>query len=53
MKRVWRGAEFDIRVSNPEGAMKGIKEIRVDGVCTDRIAPMEAGSSHVVEVVMG
>ena len=39
--REWRGAVYEIRVSNP------------DGVKTDRILPMEAGSRHVVEVTMG
>ena len=51
--RVWRGAVYEIRVSNPNGVMKGVKEIKVDGVKIDRILPMEAGSRHVVEVTMG
>lgn len=51
--RVFRGAEYDIRVSNPEGVMKGVKEIRVDGECVDRIAVMPAGSRHIVEITMG
>ena len=33
--------------------MKGVKEIRVDGVSVDKVVPMEAGSRHIVEVVMG
>ena len=51
--RVWRGAEYDIKVCNPDGVMKGVKELRVDGVGVDKIEPMEAGTKHVVEVVMG
>lgn len=51
--RVFRGAEYEIRVSNPAGVMKGVKELRVDGVCTDQIAAMPAGSRHVVEVTLG
>lgn len=51
--RVWRGASYEIKVSNPDGVMRGVKEIRVDGVPVERIAPMEAGSRHRVEVVMG
>lgn len=51
--RVWRGAIYELRVSNPDGVMKGVKEIKVDGVKTDKILPMEAGSRHTVEVVMG
>ncbi len=53
VSRVWRGAIYDIHVSNPDGVMKGIREIRVDGVCADKIVPMEAGSRHTVEVIMG
>lgn len=51
--RIWRGAEYEIRVSNPDGVMKGVKEIRVDGLAVDRIRPMEEGSRHTVEIVMG
>lgn len=53
VKRIWRGAEYDIRVSNPQGVMKGVKEIRMDGAPMAAIPPMEAGSRHVVEVIMG
>ncbi len=31
VKRILRGAEFDIHVSNPNGAQKGVKSITVDG----------------------
>ena len=31
VKRILRGAEFDIHVSNPDGAQKGVKSITVDG----------------------
>ena len=51
--RVWRGAAYEIHVSNPDGVMKGVKEIRVDGELTDRIVPQEAGERHKVEIVMG
>ena len=51
--RVWRGATYDIHVSNPDGVMKGVKEIRVDGELTDRIVPQKAGGRHKVEIVMG
>lgn len=51
--RVWRGAEYEIRVSNPDGVMKGVKEIRVDGKLVDIILPGEAGSRHTVEIIMG
>ena len=51
--RIWRGAAYEIKVSNPDGVMKGVKEIRVDGAQVERITPMAAGSRHIVEVVMG
>lgn len=51
--RVWRGATYEIKVTNPCGVMKGVKEIRVDGELTDRIVPEKAGSRHKVEVTMG
>lgn len=53
VKRVWRGAEFHITVKNPEGVMKGIKEIVLDGKRTGSIPVQEAGSSHEVTVIMG
>lgn len=51
--RVWRGAAYEIHVSNPDGVMKGVKEIRVDGELVDRIVPQEAGSRHKVKIVLG
>lgn len=51
--REWRGARFDIKVTNPDGVMKGVKEILLDGVKTDKITAQAAGSTHSVEVVMG
>ena len=51
--RQWRGAKFNIHVSNPAGVMKGVKEIRVDGKGVDEIPVMEAGSEHTVEIIMG
>ena len=50
--RIWRGAAYEIRVSNPDGVMKGVKEITVDGVKVDKILPAAAGSRHTVEIVM-
>lgn len=51
--REWRGARYEIKVTNPSGVMKGVKEIFLDGVKTDKIAAQAAGSTHTVEVVMG
>ena len=51
--RVFRGASYEIIVNNPDGVMKGVKEIRIDGVPSDRIKPSRTGSRHVVEVTLG
>lgn len=53
MTREWRGASYEIRVSNPDGVMKGVKEIYLDGEKVDKIPLMEKGTVHQVEVVMG
>lgn len=53
VKRVWRGAEYRISVKNPEGVMKGVKELILDGKKVSKIPVFKAGSSHEVTVVMG
>lgn len=52
MSREWRGAKFDIEVVNPNGSMKGVKELYLDGEKVDAIPAQPAGSSHMVKVVM-
>ncbi len=51
--RVWRGARYDIHVDNTAGVMKGVKEIKLDGVTVKEIPVQEAGSTHSVTVIMG
>lgn len=51
--REWRGAKYVIRVINPEGVMKGVKELYLNGEKTDRIPCMEKGTIHQVRAVMG
>lgn len=51
--RCWRGAEYDIHVENPDGVMKGVRELYLDGEKVDRIPVMAQGSRHDVRVVMG
>nr|WP_288626183.1 N,N'-diacetylchitobiose phosphorylase [uncultured Roseburia sp.] len=51
--RRWRGAEYDIHVENPDGVMKGVRELYLDGEKVDRIPVMAQGSRHDVRVVMG
>lgn len=53
VKRIWRGAEYDIRISNPEGVMKGVIEVSLDGEMVSKIPALEPGSKHIVEVIMG
>lgn len=51
--REWRGATYDITVENPEGIMKGIKEIIMDGAKVEKISVQEKGTKHKVTVIMG
>lgn len=51
--RKWRGAQFDIRVENPAGVSKGVRELRLDGNTVSHIPVQEAGSHHTVTVIMG
>ena len=53
MSRVWRGAKFNISVVNPDGVMKGVKELYLDGTKVDKIPVQAEGSTHDVKVVMG
>ncbi len=51
--RKWRGAEYDIKVTNPDGVMKGVKKMVVNGEMVDRIPVMKAGTVNQVEITMG
>ena len=51
--RRWRGAEYDIHVENPDGVMKGVQELYLDGEKVERIPVMAQGSRQDVRVVMG
>lgn len=51
--RVWRDAKFEIQVKNPDGVMKGVKELYLDGAKVESIPAQAAGSTHKVEVIMG
>lgn len=53
MVRQWRGITYEIEVSNPDGVMKGVKELYLDGKKVERIPLMEKGTVHQVRVVMG
>lgn len=53
MTREWRGARMEISVDNPDGVMKGVKEIWLDEKKVSRIPVLTAGSHHQIRVVMG
>lgn len=53
VRRRFRGAEYQINISNPDGVCKGIKQITIDGkAVSGNVIPFAEGS-HTVEVVMG
>lgn len=53
VNRVWRGAKYEIEVENPDGVMKGIKELYLDGERVDAITVQPEGTTHHVKAVMG
>ena len=55
ISRKFRGATYDIKVTNPDHVCKGIKSVTVDGNAIEgNVLPVfEDGNTHSVEVVMG
>ena len=55
LRRVWRGATYEIVVENPDHLEKGVKAMTVDGkpVSGNILSPVPAGSTVQVKVVMG
>ena len=55
MKRLFRGATYQINVKNPDKAGHGVKQRRVDGKKLDSnvIPPFSDGAEHQVEVILG
>ncbi|MBP5305515.1 MAG: N,N'-diacetylchitobiose phosphorylase, partial [Lachnospiraceae bacterium] len=53
VNRVFRGASYNIHVLNPQGVMKGVKEIKVDGNACDYVPVFEKGTKHDIEIIMG
>ena len=51
--RKWRGSEYIIHVSNPNGVQKGVRQILADGKETDVLPILPAGSVCRAEVTMG
>jgi cellobiose phosphorylase len=51
--RRFRGAEYEIHVSNPKGVSKGVARMTVDGMPVEgAVVPAQPGK-HIVEVIMG
>ena len=51
--RRFRGAEYEIHVSNPKGVSKGVSKMTVDGTPVEgAVVPAQPGK-HIVEVIMG
>ena len=54
VRREWRGATYNINVTNPNHVSKGIKSIMINGQTVDgAITPQAEGSVNTVTVVMG
>ncbi len=56
VKRVWRGATYQIHVENPDGVSKGVTKIIMDGqdYSGQGSVPVQpAGTEHLVQVTMG
>jgi N,N'-diacetylchitobiose phosphorylase len=52
--RRWRGATFNITVTNPNGVEKGVKTVEMDGeLVQGPLPPQRPDSIHEVLVVMG
>jgi len=54
VKRQWRGATYNIKVTNPNGVQKGVKSVLLNGTpVKGLIQPQKAGSANTVIVTMG
>ena len=53
VKRIWREATYEIYVKNPNGRMKGVKVLFLDGKKVEQILPQQKGTVHKIEVLMG
>jgi cellobiose phosphorylase len=53
--RIFRGARYNIHVSNPQHVTRGVKSITVDGrrLPSAVIPAFADGQTHTVEVVLG
>jgi N,N'-diacetylchitobiose phosphorylase len=52
ISRVFRGATYNITVQNPNGKMKGVSSITVDGSPAKTVPVFEKGTVHNITVIM-
>jgi N,N'-diacetylchitobiose phosphorylase len=53
VQRVWRDAQYNITVVNPDGVMKGVKSILMNGSYVDQIKEQPIGSVNDIVVTLG
>ena len=53
VRRSFRGAVYNIKVTNPSHVQKGVKMILLDGKETDHVPVFKEETFHDVEVIMG
>ena len=55
IKRNFRGADFDIHITNPKGVEKGVKKVLINGekIKGNLIKNFKSHKTYQVEVVMG
>jgi N,N'-diacetylchitobiose phosphorylase len=53
--RVWRGAVYEIEVTNPTGVSKGVKECTLNGaaIAGNSVPLQKAGTLNTVKIVLG
>jgi N,N'-diacetylchitobiose phosphorylase len=51
--RIWRGARYEIEVTNPDGVQRGVRNIIADGRSVDALPVLPAGAVCHVDVEMG
>jgi cellobiose phosphorylase len=53
VKRIFRGATYNITIENPDHVNKGIKSIYINGKQVKKIPAFKSGTEHNIKVIMG
>ena len=53
VQRLFRGCKYDIEVCNPNHVQKGVKEIYLDGVLTEKKSILSQKTTATVKVILG